>query len=195
MPFVYRNSLFGFDKSDVVRFISKQSSMHETKVAELNAEIENTRKHYEAELEELRQDSAALSAMKEEHLRKIDAILQLRNVAEDLKEDRLLILSLSEQNKATAQQMGKDISDLKSALRTAEGYREKAAKFDQLSSVLNGIVNGGEAVVPKAEVGAPEVNIGNYDFVDASFEKQLQSIYTLAEKLDRALELLECISQ
>ena len=106
-----------------------------------------------------------------------------------------MILSLSEENKATAEKMGEDNAELKTAISVAKGYQEKAAKFDQLSTVLNGIVNGGEPVLTKGEESLPVVEVGNYEAVNASFEKQLQSVYALAEKLERALELLECISQ
>ena len=192
---IFRNSMFGFQKSDVVRFIAKQSSMHETKVAELNEEIERIKKEHEAELEDLLQDRIALNKLQEDNLKKLDALLQLRRLTDDLKSDRDDLFSSLKEGKENVSKMSEEIRSLQSALETAQGYREKALKFDQLANVLNGIVNGGETSPREDCVEFERIALSlDLDAVNSHAEKQEETILSFGEKLDRMLQILESLA-
>ncbi len=193
---IFRSSLFGFQKSDVVRFVAKQSSMHEAKIAELNDEIEKLRKEHLAEIEEYEQDSIALSALRDDNLKKLDTILQLRKAAEEFKENKEELHSALELSKESVAKMCDEILSLQSALDTAEGFREKAVKFDQLAVVLSGIVNGGE-VKPCEAAPCVEKTVSTVDLDVAKelFSKHEKALLTLDETLEKVLQLLEIFSE
>lgn len=192
---IFRNSMFGFQKSDVVRFIAKQSSMHEAKVAELNEEIERIKNEHAAELEELMQDRIALTALQEDNLKKLDALLQLRRLTDDLKTDRDLLLKVSKDGNENVSQMCEEIQSLRSALEVTQSYREKAIKFDQLANVLNGIVNGAEATVhePNEELEKISLDV-DLSAAKSCAEQQERSILSVGEKLDTMLQILESLT-
>ncbi len=192
---IFRNSMFGFQKSDVVRFIAKQSSMHEAKVAELNEQIENLRKEHEAEIEELQQDRIALNALQEDNLKKIDAILQIRRLSEELRSEREMLLEVVGIGKQSVSRMIDEILSLKCALDVADGYREKAQKFDQLSIVLNGIVNGGNVAISSEPTLSEGVSLQvDLDEAKATMENQEKAVLAVYEKIDLVLRLLESFS-
>lgn len=193
---IFRNSMFGFQKSDVVRFIAKQSSMHEARVTELHEEMEKLRKEHDAEIEELQQDRVALNALQEDNLKKLDAILQIRRLFEELRSEREKLLDASGSCKQSVIEMSDDILSLKAALESAEGYREKAQKFDQLACVLNGIVSGAEAAAPTVITVVENVSLQtDPDKAKEAMEEQEKAVLAVSEKLDLVLQLLESFLQ
>ena len=192
---IFRNSMFGFQKSDVVRFIAKQSSMHEAKVAELNEEIERIKNEHITELEELMQDRIALTALQEDNLKKLDALLQVRRLTDDLKTDRELLLKIFKDGSENVSQMCAEIRSLQSALEVAQSYREKAMKFDQLANVLNGIVNGAEATVHEPNEELEKVALAvDLNVAKSCAEQQERFMLSVGEKLDTMLQILESLA-
>ena len=91
--------------------------------------------------------------------------------------------------------MSEEIRSLQSALETAQGYREKALKFDQLANVLNGIVNGGETSPREDCVEFERIALSlDLDAVNSHAEKQEETILSFGEKLDRMLQILESLA-
>ena len=193
---IFRSSMFGFQKSDVVRFIAKQSEMHDSKVSELNEQIEKLRRDYDKEIEELTQDRVALEALQEDHLKKLDSILQIRRLTEEIRTGSAQLVSAADEGKQSVSEMCEEIVSLKSALEDAEKFRDKALKFDQLASVLTGIVNGEEVAVSKTSSQLDPVDLHvDLDAAKEMMEKQKKALLLLGEKLDLVLKLLESFAE
>lgn len=193
---IFRNSMFGFQKSDVVRFIAKQSSMHEAKVAELNDEIDKMRKEHELEIEELMKDRVALTALQEDNLKKLNSVLQLRRIVDELKLGQENFVEVFGENKGNIEAMSGEIVSLRSALEESEKFREKAVKFDQLANVLNGIVNGVESNLCQLDTEEKKVSFTvDLDMVKAFSAEQEIAVASLIEKVDEILRVLESLTE
>lgn len=193
---MFRNSMFGFNKSDVVRFISKQSEMHDAKITELNGQIESLKRDYEKEIEELSCDRAALEALQEDHLKKLDAVLQIKRLAEELRSAKEAALQNAEKSKNYTELVCDDVENLKSALSEADRYREKADRFDQLAGVLSGIVNGGEVAVPAVSSTAADYCVkSDLNAFKKASDEQLRAVTAIGEKLDFVSKLLETFAE
>lgn len=130
---VLKKSLFGFRREDVVNFISNQSKHYEKKIAEL-----------EAEHRKEREGRAALEELKNKLSTNQQTISDFQNQVAELREITLVFSTRSVQTEEKLQKLLSDMELMHQRLLVAESFREKAEKFDQLSSVLNSIVNGRE---------------------------------------------------
>jgi chromosome segregation ATPase len=141
---VLKKSLFGFRREDVVNFISNQSKHYEKKIAELEEENKKAFAEHRKEREELSQDRTALEELKNKLSTNQQTISDFKNQVEELKEKTLDFSTRSVQAEEKLRKLLADMELMHQRLLFAESFREKAEKFDQLSSVLNSIVNGRE---------------------------------------------------
>jgi hypothetical protein len=142
MKQMFRVSLFGFDKLDVANFISKQSKQYEKRIAEVEKEKEAEVERLEAVIAGLQEENEELAvyrAKKESDLASFGVIQILAKKIDSNCEALLKTLSDAEGGVATLE---KSAEEMMEKLSFAETLKEKARRFDQLSTVLGGIVSG-----------------------------------------------------
>ena len=179
---VLKKSLFGFRREDVVNFISNQSKHYEKKIAEL-----------ESEHRKEREDRAALEELKNKLSTNRQTISDFQNQVAELREKTLDFSTRSVQAEEKLQKLLSDMESTHQRLLVAESFREKAEKFDQLSSVLNFIVNGREVEsAGYVSLNEPkDMALENAADVLASFAEYKAAGCQIGEKAEQLLLQLE----
>lgn len=183
---IFRNAMFGFHKEDVFHFISKQSKQYEQKISEISAEKDKIQK----ELDEERELNEAKLSEMESDLKKVEESKEVLNRFKDLishileKKDSVqnCIYSCNE----NASNMRNNILILKDQLAQSEVFREKATRFDQLSSALSGIFGKGEEIEMTADCSS---NQPLAEFCMDSFSELLSNFETMSQLLGELSQL------
>ncbi len=136
---IFRNAMFGFHKEDVFNFISKQSKQYEQKISDITSEkekledeLDREREATEEKLSKMEADRKALSDAK--------AVLdEIKLVISRALEDGTSFENTINACGENANNMRNNIVALKEQVLKSEAFREKALRFDQLSSALSGI--------------------------------------------------------
>jgi len=169
---VFRNAMFGFHKEDVASFIGKQSKQYEKRIQEMEKEKQElvreneTLLQYRTDLAERENAEKILS----EKLRVLaEKSTEIRNATDDVVQMSINLCA--------------DCKSLQTDLDEAQTFRVKAEKFDQLTSVLGGIVNG-DVVLPQKEnveikVSAPPLT--DHENYLALIRTQRQAICELSD--------------
>ena len=139
---IFRNAMFGFHKEDVAKFIASQSKQQEKAIADLNREREELVREYEERILGLQTEAEELErlrAQEDKFLALCAEISQKTVKSGDLTEQ---VKSSLDANDAAICELEKANGELVERIKRDGVFREKAKKFDQLSCVLSGIVNG-----------------------------------------------------
>jgi len=189
MKAVFRTSMFGFNKEDVAKFIAKQSKQFESKIADMEEEQKAAQRQFEADKENLSKDRVALEDLRERlstNEETVERILQLRDT---ITAEKVSFLESFETGIEALQKQEAEIMSLRRKLTVAEAYREKAEKFDQLSSVLSTILMGKETE-QISSVPNPE-EVGGETGAFAEMNTQKEAALRLSAHVEELLSLLE----
>ena len=183
MKSVFRSAMFGFHKDDVANFIAAQSKQFEKRIAELEEEKQNVAKQFE-------EDRVALENLRESVASNDQIIAKIKALKDDLKKDKEAFDAVICQGREQAKEKEELVARLRLDLMVAEGFREKALKYDQLSAVLSSIVSANkpeEANSPETvPVSVPaEISpvFDQQDEIANRFEKRCEELMALLEQL------------
>ncbi len=153
---IFRSAMFGFHKGDVFNFITKQNKQYESKIAELNTELEKAKEEFEEERQAFDRDMTELEQLRTEIEQKKMMIASLSSCIADIINDNSKILSCAATLQSEQSEIEAKFSEMQLRVNEAEHLRAKAEKFDQLSGVLSSIFNQPE--ISKQETIAPAEN-------------------------------------
>lgn len=185
---IFRGAMFGFNKEDVFHFVSKQSKQYEQKINDITAEKDRMEKDFDKEREEFSQKLA-----------KLENDLALAGKSKDLMDEAKSLLSLvledagQIQNASTScgdnvEKMQQNISALKEQVEKSEALREKASRFDQLSSALSGIF-GAEKKSSEESASLGDFSLSEYSV--EGFSTLKNSVENLMNHLNQLSELYQ----
>lgn len=183
---IFRNAMFGFHKEDVFNFVAKQNKQFEQKIIEINAEKDRMEKDFDIEREELAQkidqlENDLLSASKSKEL-----IDEAKRLIDLVLEDAAKIQEASTSCGDNVEKMQNNISSLKLQVEKTEALREKANRFEQLSSALSGIF-GAEKNSLETDASTFEVSLSEYS--TDGFENLKTGVENLNDHLNQLSRL------
>ncbi len=189
---IFRSAMFGFHKDDVANFIAQQNRQFEAKVSDLKEQMELAQQKFEQEKEAFLLDQDELSTLREKeaaHRSDFGRIEQLVNTIHSKEE--ALSSAFSESAVAVAN-VGEDVSRLKEKLANAKELRQKANRFDQLTSLLGEIVSGKKSdQTQKTEnVEEAEQDITSIDEALSLLTKERELLVSLQESCTELSALL-----
>ena len=190
---IFRNAMFGFHKEDVFNFISKQSKQYEQKISDITSEkekledeLEREREATEEKLSKMEADRKALSDAK--------AVLdEIKLVISRALEDGTSFENTINACGENASNMRNNIVVLKEQVLKSEAFREKALRFDQLSSALSGIFGTEAKSEEQVDVSSgyqeklTDYDMDSFNELRAGFDKlsfHLNKLSELSGKLD-----------
>jgi DNA repair exonuclease SbcCD ATPase subunit len=182
--------MFGFHKEDVARFIASQSKSHEKELLELKKDQEILVADYEKKIHALSENLEKMSTIREESEKQQNAFLRLREGSEQIEEalDKILV-ELSEKEKQVSL-VNDNNSELENRLEKAMTLCDKANRFDQLASVLSGIVSGQDPVTVQPEVLSLDP-VASVDPIDlTSLRTSVEELNLLYKKVFASVEEL-----
>ncbi len=191
MSRVFRNAMFGFHKNDVAAFISKQNRQFEKRISDLEKEkavliqdYENQIGHLSFEREELEQ----FRQKKEDDLATLSAIRVLCNKIQSGNQQVVDSFRTTKEDIARLEQFALRLNE---KLVESQVLREKANRFDQLASVLSGIVAGKESTIVAAKNANDEEFSSNVEAVEKIELDRLQNAFNeLAENCNELVRVL-----
>lgn len=186
---IFRSAMFGFHKSDVFSFITKQNKQYESKIADLNAELEKAKEDFEKEREAFDRDITELDTLRITVEQMKSAVSSAATFVADIMSDKEKLLSCADQLKSERADWVQKINAMQEQVREAEKLRVKAEKFDQLSGVLSSIFNQSENL--KNEESEPSEPVETYSFDSQTVSDLLDHLEVLSahcEKLQIHLE-------
>lgn len=157
---IFRNAMFGFHKGDVFHFITKQNKQYESKIAELNADLEKAKEEFEQERQEFDRDTTELETLRNTVEQMNSMVATVASSVSEILNDKDKILSCAGALRNEQTELEMKLTEMQLRIKEAEKLRMKAEKFDQLSSVLSSIFNQPEVAVEE-KVLQPENDEGS----------------------------------
>lgn len=151
---IFRNAMLGFHKGDVFNFITKQNKQYESKISELNQELEKANEKFEEERQAFDRDTTELETLRETTVQMKQTISDVAATVAEILNDKAKILSCAGELRNEQAELESKLSDMQQRVNDAEKLRSKAEKFDQLSGVLSSIFNQQEIA---AQEEAPQI--------------------------------------
>ncbi len=148
---IFRNSMFGFHKEDVARFIASQSKSHEKELLDLRKEQETIVSDYEKRIQVISDDLDKMEAFRVQSEKQQIAFSRLSEGSDRIKESLDKIFGELSEKEKQARVVNETQSELENRLEKAMTLCDKANRFDQLASVLSGIVAGKDPVSAQPE--------------------------------------------
>jgi len=191
---IFRSAMFGFNKEDVALFIAQQSKQQEQKLRDANEQNEALHKDCDVLREELDRVLTEKEELKRSISLKAESVNSLRDISYELRSELDQFSQAVQEELTMVEQLGNDMERLHERLCVAQGYREKAMKFDRLAGVLTEIVSGqSEAATPVRGTEAVEeasMVSPNAQLAIERIQKQKNSAMRLLDCYERILNLV-----
>ena len=138
---IFRSAMFGFHKGDVFNFITRQNKQYESKISELNLELEKAKDEFEQERQAFDRDTTELETLRATTEKMKQTIFALTASVNEILNDKSKLLACAGLLQNEQVELEAKLSEMQLRVNEAEKLRGKAEKFDQLSGVLSSIFN------------------------------------------------------
>lgn len=189
---IFRSAMFGFQKDDVANFIAQQNRQFEARVSELKEQLDTAQQRFETEKEKFLLDQDELLTLREKDAANRLNLQRIELIVNTIKEKEEMLSGVFSESAAAVANIGEDVSRLKEKLTKAQEFRQKANRFDQLTSILGEIVSGKKAD-PLQKVSKDEEESSESTCVDEALEllsKQREMLVSLQTSCTELSELL-----
>lgn len=153
---IFRTSMFGFSREDVFNFITKQNKQIDSKMFELNSELDRQKAELEREKANFVRDVTEVERLKQALNESKELLKSISELANEISADKQRIFDCAVAIREERETEREKFQDMKKRAGEAEILREKAEKFDRLSGVLSSIFKQEEASVLTTDTSVPE---------------------------------------
>lgn len=186
---IFRSAMFGFHKGDVFNFITRQNKQYESKISELNLELEKAKDEFEQERQAFDRDTTELETLRATTEKMKQTIFALTASVNEILNDKSKLLACAGLLRNEQAELEAKLSEMQLRVNEAEKLRGKAEKFDQLSGVLSSIFNQQEIASQEEEAQTEKEEILTMNVQAVSDLMDLLEVLSVhCEKMQNQLE-------